>query len=278
MMANSVVILENTGSIIDILRKGIEMIGGFNLHTGPVLIKPNICTVSDNTGHSVTDVRVVEAVIDLLLEEDKSLSIRVVESDSESKYADEAFDKFGYTNMTTSKCDIGYDVNVVNLSKSQLRKVEFEGLYFNRPELPAEITNHSYYISIAIPKTHYLTHITGTLKNQFGLLPRKAQGTYHSDIQEIIIDLNQLVKPDLCIFDARVGVERWNGPKTHQMDLFVVGRNAASTDAIMARLMGFNPEEIDHIRKASKQGVGNINPEVLGKAIEDVCVLFKSPK
>ncbi len=275
---NAVAVLKSESRIIKVLNKGIDAIGGFRSVFSPVLVKPNICTISDNTGYSVTDVSIVEAIIHLLLQHDESLTIKIVESDSQSKYADEAFEKFGYTGLANIKKAEGYDVSVVNLTKSEMKQTEFAGLYFNKPELPAEILSEHYYISVAVPKTHYLTFITGSLKNQFGLLPRKDMSVYHSEIDDIIVDLNRIVKPDLCIFDARVGVERWNGPKTHSIGLFVVGDEPVATDAVMARIMGFNPESITHIQKAGNHGLGTLNPKIIGEKIEDVIVKFKSPK
>jgi uncharacterized protein (DUF362 family) len=277
-MLDSVVIKESKGGVIKTLREGIEMIGGFRLHSGPVLIKPNICTISDHTGHSVSDVKVVEAIVDLLLEKDKMLSIKIVESDSQSKNADEAFKKFGYASMVEAMVEEGYDLRLVNLSKSKTREYAFQGRYFKNPKLPVELIEDHYYISVAVPKTHYLTQLTGSLKNQFGLLPRKDQSTYHPDIDDVIVDINSIVRPNLCIFDARVGVERWNGPKTHQIGLFVIGNNAVSTDAVMARIMGLNPDTISHIGLASSMGLGGLQPEVLCESPEKFVVNFRPPK
>jgi uncharacterized protein (DUF362 family) len=36
----------------------------------------------------------------------------------------------------------------------------------------------------------------------------------------------------------------------------IVGNNPVATDAVATRLMGFNPEDIDHIVVASKAGLG----------------------
>ncbi|MFX0054451.1 MAG: DUF362 domain-containing protein [Promethearchaeota archaeon] len=260
------------------LSAGLDLIGGFSNLKSPILIKPNICTISDSTGSSVTDVRVVEAIVRLILEEDKGLVVKIVESDSQSKYADEAFEKFGYADLERSMMKEGFDVSVVNLSKSPLIKAEFKGRYFDRPELPELLVNPHYFVSVAAAKTHYLTTITGALKNQFGVLPRKDQGFYHSEIDDVVVDLNSFIRPDLCIVDARFGVEGWNGPKTRRLDAFIIGCKPASVDATMARIMGFEPGEIPHILESSQLGLGNIDPTVLGEAIESVQVAFNLPK
>jgi uncharacterized protein (DUF362 family) len=257
---------------------GLGLIGGLLDLKSPAIIKPNICTISDGTGYSVTDVKVVEAIVRLILETDQGLAIKIVESDSQSKYAEEAFEKFGYVDLESTMRNEGFDVSLVNLSKSPLVKMDFKGRYFNRPELPDLFANPHFFVSVAAAKTHYLTTITGALKNQFGVLPRKDQAFYHSHIDDVVIDLNQLIQPNLCIVDARVGVEGWNGPKTRQLGVFIVGQKPASVDAIMARIMGFEPREIKHVVESSQLGLGGLDPYVMGENIDSVQVSFNPPR
>ena len=50
----------------------------------------------DKTGFANTGVEIVEALINLVFWEDKNLSVRIVESDSESKFANETFEKTSF--------------------------------------------------------------------------------------------------------------------------------------------------------------------------------------
>ncbi|MHA2149826.1 MAG: DUF362 domain-containing protein [Candidatus Thorarchaeota archaeon] len=265
-------------SISKALEEGLAHIGGFGVLESPVLVKPNICTISDDTGYSVTRVETVRALIEMLLRTNEKLSIKIIESDSQSKTAQEAFEKFGYTQLCDEIQNTGFDVSTVDLSKAPLKKIEFTGDYFENPKLPEIILNAGYFISVAIPKTHYLSFITGVLKNLFGILPRKDQSFYHSKIKEVIVDLARIIKPNLNIVDARVGVEGWNGPKTRKLDAFIVGRGAVSVDSTMARIMGFDPKRIRHIMDSYDYDLGTIDPSVLGEAIESIAVNFNPPK
>ncbi len=260
------------------LDEGLKFIGGFGNLQSPVIIKPNICTISDGTGYSVTSVKVIEAVVNLLLRENPSLAIRIVESDSQSKWVSKAFDKFGYSTLAEDRQRQNFDVTCVNLSESPTEMVAFEGDYFTNPELPDVLVRPGYVISVAQAKTHYLTFITGALKNLFGFLPRKDQGVYHKLINEVIVDLARLVPPSLCVIDARVGVEGWNGPKTRALDTFIIGHKAASVDATMLRVMGFDPKSIRHVVEASKYDHGSLDPVILGEPLDSVKVQFKAPK
>jgi uncharacterized protein (DUF362 family) len=278
IVVNSVALVKYRNSISKTIQEGLTHIGGFGVLESPVLIKPNICTISDGTGYSVTRIETVRALIDLLLKTDEKLSIKIIESDSQSKDADKAFQKFGYTQLCEDMQDSGFDVSTVDLSKASLTEVEFIGDYFENPELPDIVLNAGYFISVAIPKTHYLSFITGVLKNLFGVLPRKDQSFYHSKIDEVIVDLARIIRPNLSIVDARMGVEGWNGPKTRKLDAFIVGHEAVSVDATMARVMGFNPEQIRHIMDSFNYDLGTIEPTVLGESIESIAVKFKPPR
>ncbi|MFX1512574.1 MAG: DUF362 domain-containing protein [Promethearchaeota archaeon] len=274
---DSVALVKYEGNIRETLMKGLSLIGGFGTLRSPILIKPNICTQSDNTGFSVTDVNIVATLIDILLETDQGLSIHGVESDSESKWAEKAYEKFGYTQLAKNLQKAGYNVSIVNLSKSSKISVPFKGKYFQNPELPEELVQAGYVISVAVAKTHYLTFITGVLKNLFGLLPRKDQSYYHSQIASVIVDLNRLVSPNLCVIDARMGIEGWNGPKKRPLNTFIVGQKPVSVDATMCRLMGFEPERIRHIIEASTHDLGVLNPTLRGQSIDSLIVQFNRP-
>jgi len=275
---NSVALVKYKDNISKTIQEGLAHIGGFGVLESPVLVKPNICTISDDTGYSVTRIETVRALIELLLKTDEKLSIKIIESDSHSKDAEMAFQKFGYTQLCEDMQGSGFDVSTVDLSKASLTEVEFIGDYFENPELPDIVLNAGYFISVAIPKTHYLSFITGVLKNLFGVLPRKDQSFYHSKIDEVIVDLAQLIRPNLNIVDARVGVEGWNGPKTRKLDAFIVGHEAVSVDATMARIMGFGPEQIRHIMDSFDYDLGTIEPTVLGESIESIAIKFKPPR
>jgi len=275
---DSVALVKYSHDIRSTLEEGLNHLGGLGNLKSTILIKPNICTIKDGTGHSVSDTEVVKAIINILLETEPKLSVKIIESDSQSKNAAEAFVKFGYTQLCEDMQNSGFDVTAVNLSRLPLTKISFDGEYFKDPELPNILTNSHYFISLAVAKTHGLSYITGVLKNLFGLLPRKDMSFYHKQIHEVITDLARIIRPNLNIIDARVGVEDWNGPSTHKIDAFILGRQPVSVDATMARIMGLNPEQIRHIMDSLDYDLGTIEPTVLGESIESIAVNFKPPK
>jgi uncharacterized protein (DUF362 family) len=258
------------------LRDAIKIVDGFNGLESPVLIKPNICSGEDVTGVANTNVELVEALIRLLYKEEESLSIKIVESDSESKYADEAFKKFGYKDLEDELKNAGFDVSLINLSNSRMMKVNLDGYYFKNPEFPEEITGSKFFISLAIGKTHPLTLITGSIKNLFGLLPRKDQSFYHPNINDVIVDLARFVRPNLSIIDAIVGMEGVTNGNPVRVNRIIAGKKPVSVDSTLAKVMGFDAERIRHLVKTSKHNLGNLNPEIIGD-LESSKIIFKKP-
>jgi len=277
VIVDSVALVKCEGHPEAALREAVALIGGFKFSKSQLTIKPNICAGVDETGVANTKVDMIESLITLILEENEHLSIRIVEADSMSKFADEAFAEFGYRDLADRLREKGFDVSLVNLSHSTLGQVRLEGLYFQDPQLPIELTEPGSFVSVAVPKTHELTLVTGVLKNFFGLLPRKDKIHYHSHINEVIVDINRLVKSDLCLVDARVGLEGVIKGRTRAVNALILGRRPVSVDATMARVMGFQPERIWHLVEAEKHGLGTLHPEVLGERVESTKVKFKSP-
>ncbi|MFH0749243.1 MAG: DUF362 domain-containing protein [Candidatus Bathyarchaeota archaeon] len=276
-MKDSVAIIKHTDDIATTLEKGSALLDGLTGFQSPLIIKPNLCAGIDRTGYTNTKVDLVEAFIHLVLKKKSDLSICIVESDSEAKYADEAFDKFGYTALAQRFRRLGSDVALINLSKSSTVPVELDGLYFKNPELPRELVEAKYFVSMAVAKTHGLTFITGAMKNLFGVLPRKDKSFYHPSITEVVVDLNRCVRPSLCIVDARMGLEGWDGPRKRPIHVLLMGTFPLSVDATLARIMGFQPDKIRHLVEAEKYGLGSLTPRTVGEPPDSVMVKFAVP-
>ena len=272
-----VALVKDRGAVDTTLREAIGLLGGFQDIQSPVLIKPNVCTDVDVTGVATTKVDILEALVRLVLDEDEGVTIRIVESDSESKFADDAFTKLGYRSLVESFRKGGADVALINLSHEPVVTVDFNGSYFERPLLPKILTERGAFFSLAVAKTHRLTMVTGAMKNLFGILPRKDQSFYHPSINDVIVDLNRLKTPDLSIVDARTGLEGVLRGRTRDMNTLIVGRQPLSVDAAMASAMGFQPERVRHLVMAERYGLGTLSPPCVGESLESTCVQFKTP-
>ncbi len=245
-----------------------RVLGGYD----KVLIKVNFITTKTWDTGATTDPIVVEAIIRKLA--DLPVKVYVVESDATITNADKAFESTGMKDMCRRNC-----VEWLNLRhvKDKVTLEVPEGEAVKTVTVPRLVTE-SAIISAAKLKTHVDTTVTLGMKNMFGLLPDKFKGKYHvKGISKVIVDINSVLRPAITIIDGFVGMEG-KGPidgTPIEMDLIIAGTDPVATDATAARIMGFNPYEITHIRKAYEKGLGKSVAQVLGEKLETVKKQFK---
>ena len=237
-----------------------------------VLIKVNFITDKTRDTGATTDPIVVEAIIKKL--EALPVKVYVVESDATITNADKAFEKTGMKEMCRRN-----GVEWLNLRhvKDKVKLDIPNGETLQSIIVPRLVTE-SAVISAAKLKTHLNTTVTLGMKNMFGLLPDKFKGKYHmKGISKVVVDINTVLKPAFTVIDGFVGMEG-EGPidgTPVQMNLIIAGTDPVATDATAARIMGFNPYEIAHIRKAYEKGLGKSEAQILGEKLEIVTKQFK---
>ncbi len=238
-----------------------------------ILIKVNFITVDTWDTGATTDPMVVEALIKKL--KNLPAQIFVVESDATMTNSDKAFEVTGMKETCNNN-----GVQCLNLRHVKDRvKIEIPNGETLQSITVPRIVTESAIISAAKLKTHMSTKVTLGMKNMFGLLPDKFKAKYHAKgISKVIVDINTVLKPALTVIDGFVGMEGrgpTGGPPV-RMDLIVAGKDVVATDATAARIMGFEPMEISHIRKAYEKGLGNIEDiEILGTGLDQVRRVFK---
>jgi uncharacterized protein (DUF362 family) len=238
-----------------------------------VLIKVNFITTKTWDTGATTDPIVVEAIIKKL--KHLPVEIYVVESDATMTNADKAFEATGMKETCKQN-----GVECLNLRHVKDRvKIDIPNGETLRSITVPRIVTESAIISAAKLKTHMSTKVTLGMKNMFGLLPDKFKGKYHAKgISKVVVDINTVLKPALTLIDGFVGMEG-KGPTDGtpvKMDLIIAGKDVVATDATAARVMGFEPMEISHIRRAYEKGLGNIdNIEILGSKLDDIRHVFK---
>ncbi|HSJ57107.1 MAG TPA: DUF362 domain-containing protein [Anaerolineae bacterium] len=111
-------------------------------------------------------------------------------------------------------------------------------------------------------KTHMYTTTTGAMKNAFGGLLTKYRHYTHSWIHQTLVDLlaiQQEIHPG--IFAIMDGTTAGNGPGPRMMqpvvkNVILASADQVAIDAVAAKMMGFEPLEIDYIRLAHERGLG----------------------
>jgi len=134
-------------------------------------------------------------------------------------------------------------------------------------------------VVVSKAKTHTLTFLSGAAKNLFGIIPGFEKPMYHGkmpssdDFCNVIIDLNDLIRPKLQIMDAVTGMEG-DGPHTgnpRRIGAILASADQNAIDVITARLMAFDPMQIGTIKGAVQRGY-------LMEDLSDVVVVGDDPE
>lgn len=138
-------------------------------------------------------------------------------------------------------------------------------------------------IHLPTMKCHIYTTTTGAMKNAFGGLLNTKRHYAHSWIHETLVDLLKIQKEiHGGIFAIMDGTTAGNGPgprtlKPVKADLILASSDQVAIDAVAAKIMGFDPMQIDYIRIADEEGLGNgklENIEIVGCDISNLNYKF----
>ncbi|MBQ3011669.1 MAG: DUF362 domain-containing protein [Methanocorpusculum sp.] len=128
-------------------------------------------------------------------------------------------------------------------------------------------------ISVCKLKTHVLTHYTGAIKNTFGVVPGLHKSMMHRRFQTIsefvnmLIDLNEIVKPNFVVMDAVVGMEG-DGPNNgtpKEIGYILASSSIYAEDVAAQKLIGIDPLSVPTTAEAVKRGKVRITDvEIVG--------------
>lgn len=211
-----------------------------------VIIKPSIYNpkLPGNT-----DVELVSALVHMF----HSIGpISIVESDNPLRRADEAFFQCQYTKLVDER------VELVNLSDAEMTSVKFPGHYFKNREMPRVLQDDAFFINVATLKMEpNICNIGAGIKNLFGLLPELDKSVYHTFIDDVLMDLLALYRPNLTVIDLTdVVIGMRENCRTKHLGGTIVGIDPVSVDSFCSSLFGLNSLEVKHLRTAYNLGFG----------------------
>lgn len=249
-------------SLQEAIEKSLKLIGyKINIAVKSVAIKPNLCYYWDYSTGETTDPSFIGTLVDVLrkhMSEDATISI--VESDASAMRCKHVFRMLGYEKLAKTK-----QIQLVNLTndESEEAKVITSGQEF-KFSLPKTIGEAN--LMINVPKIKYMERcrFSGTLKNIYGCNPYPRKHKYHAKLAETIVSLNKIMKPDLCILDGIIV----KGVAARRIDLIAASKDSVALDSVMVRIAGMNPHSIRHLELAQREGLGSINPSIVGEPIE----------
>ena len=161
-----------------------------------------------------------------------------------------------------------------NFSK-KLEVVQLQAPFERAVAVLKEVLDADVYVSIPKLKTHGLTMLSGSVKNNFGLLAGAQKSWYHyysvkpEIFARIIIEMFRLRPPDLVIMDGILAMEGYGpaSPETRWVNKVIASDDAVALDTVLAKMVGFGIEEVPYLRLARELRLGQTDSktiEVLG--------------
>lgn len=146
-----------------------------------------------------------------------------------------------------------------------------EGLVLKELDYTSYLDNAEIIINFCKLKTHGMMGMSACVKNMFGCIPGVFKPEYHYKypnhemFADMLIDLNERFKAELCIVDAVIAMEG-NGPtagKPHFVGALLASDSPYDCDRICAQIIGLEPEKVETISAASRRGLERI-PVIYG--------------
>jgi uncharacterized protein (DUF362 family) len=125
-------------------------------------------------------------------------------------------------------------------------------------------------------KCHIYTTTTGAMKNAFGGLLATKRHYTHSWIHRTLVDLLAIQKEiHSGLFAVMDGTTAGNGPGPRTMipvikDYMLASSDQVAIDAVAAKMMGFDPLQLEYIRVAHDDGLGVGDPRDIEIVGDDV--------
>jgi uncharacterized protein (DUF362 family) len=250
---DSVVWVIKGKSIPDMLKKGIELAGGWGAFIKPgarVTLKPNAAWASKPEEGANTHPELVRAFCAGAFEAGaKSVVLPEINASPKSFEISGILDALKGTKARLYKPE----------KESELRKVSIpRGLALKEAVVPVDVLDCDFLVNMPVAKHHGAATVTLSMKNWMG--SDKNRGGWHrKNLHQCIADFSTLVKPGLVIIDA-TRIMMTNGPrgpgKLEYPEKIIVGRDPVACDAVAATLFGHKPFSIPFIKMAHELGVG----------------------
>ena len=118
-------------------------------------------------------------------------------------------------------------------------------------------------ISFSKLKSHGLMGMTAAVKNLYGVIPGTMKSEYHflhpdpMDFANMLVDLNEYVRPVLCLCDA-VEIMEGNGPTQgtpRHLGLLLAGKDPYELDRLGAAILTLREEEIPYMTAAKQRNL-----------------------
>jgi len=261
-----------------LVRDALSLLNGLDKRClGKVLIKPNLWVGATRMcSGATTRIEVIEGLVEFL--QDLGTHVVIGEGSMASHITERAFE-----NTRVKELRNKYGIKIVNLNEDDFVSVRIHnGVALNSLKLSKEVLESDVIVSVPVLKTHVMTGVSLSLKNMIGIVwGRDKHKLHEKDLDQAIVDLNTMVKPDLAVIDGMTGMEG-RGPnlgKSVDMNVLIASFDPVAADSVGTQIMGMRPKSIRHLRLAAIRKLGTLDEiEIVGSPMKEVGKEFEPAK
>ncbi len=257
------------GDLERIVQDGIREVG-VQVAGRSVLLKPNLVEF-DPDGVINTDPRLIAAAASVM----RRMGARSVTVGEGPGHRRDTQYMLKHSGLLDLLGDVG--TRFIDLNTAELAARRLRSSYTSLGELwlPRAVIETDLVVSMPKMKTHHWGGVTLSLKNLFGCVPGRVYGwpkniLHWAGLEDSILDVAALVRPDFAIVDGIVGMEG-DGPISGTpiaSGHVVFGTDLVAVDVTASRLMGIDANRIYYLAEASKF-LGQGRPELITQVGED---------
>ena len=239
--------------------RGVELLGGIERFATPgetVVLKPNLLVARDAEQAVTTHPSVFRAV-----------ARRFIEAGAKVGYGDSP----GFGRPTTvarraGLASIAEELGIALVEFTRGRTASFpEGDLIKQFTIAEGVLAADGLVSLPKLKSHGLTRITGSIKNQYGCIPGPLKAEFHARLpnadlfSRMLVDLNRFLRPRLFIMDGIVAMEG-NGPQNgtpRPMNVLLFSIDPVALDAAACKMIRLDPALVLPIVYGEEFGLGH---------------------
>lgn len=162
----------------------------------------------------------------------------------------------------TKVCDVKKYGGLLNEDFNQSEASFEDGKVLKNFPYTAYLDDADVIINFCKLKSHGMMGMSAATKNLFGIIPGTKKPEFHfrfpnyEDFANMLIDLNEFLKPKYCIVDAVVGMEG-NGPTAgtpRKIGAILASKSPYKLDLACAAIIGLTKENVPTLEEAYKRG------------------------
>ncbi len=206
---------------------------------------------------------VMEGVIKVLRQKIPNVKITIVDTDTPGiMHAHNSFENLGINKMVQK-----YGIKTINLTNTQFRRVNLKGEILKDFKVSKVLLNADTIITMPVMKTHSLSTVSLSLKNQWGCI-HDLRHNLHLHLAKAIGDVNKFYKKKVSfvVMDALFGMEG-KGPKNGRpvkVGFIFASHDRVALDTLATTSMSFDPKKVEHIMHCEKLGIGTTKYNSVG--------------